>query len=272
MKTISAPCFFVVAALAIVLHSGHGRAQQDFDRERYHRAVEYCRGSVSRPMALSPDRRILCFDGGVEEDLNVSPAWGLEENGLFVVRSEGGHPSSTTALSRIVRDRHATVVVHDYCYSACAMLFLIASHQSYVLKGALVLWHYPQYRDPARALCTYLIEPDDDKPKKLQRGPCGLTAAFKGSMNLSYEVAGFLSERVIARSFDLPPDSLHVRRMLRNLYGDTGVFRDIPWTLHPRYYPVLFKTKIFYEAYPQSQEEVDGMAARLGLARVIYDP
>jgi hypothetical protein len=35
----------------------------------------------------------------------------------------------------------------------------------------------------------------------------------------------------------------------------------------------LFKTKIFYEAYPESQEEVDRMVARLGVRwKVIYDP
>jgi hypothetical protein len=35
----------------------------------------------------------------------------------------------------------------------------------------------------------------------------------------------------------------------------------------------LFKTKIVYEAYPQSQEEVDEMRARLRLpVSVIYDP
>jgi hypothetical protein len=35
----------------------------------------------------------------------------------------------------------------------------------------------------------------------------------------------------------------------------------------------LFKAKIIYEAYPESQVEVDGMRASLGLkTRVIYDP
>jgi hypothetical protein len=69
-----------------------------------------------------------------------------------------------------------------------------------------------------------------------------------------------------------------VRRIVRNLYAETGVFQDVMWTLHPRYYPTLFKTKIIYEAYPDSQEEVDGILTRLGLnigglnIRVIYDP
>src|SRR5439155_24941513 len=103
---------------------------------------------------------------------------------------------NAAALSGIVRHRHATVGVHDYCFSACAMFFLIASHQSYVLKGALVAWHYPQSRDPAHPHCTYLIEPRDVQLKNLPRAPCGATG-FKTSARLSPEAAGFLSERVI---------------------------------------------------------------------------
>ncbi len=265
-----ARCLLAVAAWGLLFSSGHSRAEQDLDRERYYRAVEYCRGNVSRPMALSPDEQILCFDGKATDDLDVSSALGLKENGLFVVRSPGGNPDVAVALSRIVRDRQATVVVHGYCLSACASFFLIASHQSYVLKGVLVAWHYPRSVDPARPDCTYVIEPPDGKLKKLQRGSC--RPGGEHGAGYSPEVARFFAERVIDPLFDHPPDSLYVRRILRNLYGDTGVFRDVLWTLHPRYYPVLFKAKIFYEAYPQSQEEVDKMAARRGLGRVIYDP
>src|ERR1700754_2733261 len=96
-RMTGAPCFLVVAALVIVVCYGHSHAQQDFDRESYYRAVEYCRGNVSRPMALSPDGQVLCFDGDVADDLDVSPARGLKENGLFVVRSRGGNPKTAVA-------------------------------------------------------------------------------------------------------------------------------------------------------------------------------
>lgn len=270
MKTIRARSFLLAATLGLFLYSSHSRAQQDSDRERYYHAVEYCRGNVSRPMALSPDGQVLCYDGRVTDDLDVSAARGLKEHGLFVVRSSGGNPEIAVALSSIVRDRHATVVVHGLCFSACASFFLIASHQSYVLKGTLVAWHYPRSADPADPHCTYVTEPPDGKLKKLQRGSC--QPGGEHGVGYSREVARFFGDRVIDPSFSHPPDSLYVRRMLRNLYGDTGVFRDILWTLHPRYYPVLFKTKILYEAYPQSQEEVDEIAARLRFGRVIYDP
>jgi hypothetical protein len=248
----------------MVLCSGHGRAEQDSDKESYYRAVEYCRGNVSRPMALSPDREVLCFDG----DLDVSPARGLKKNGLFVVRSLGGYSSPAVMLAEIVGGRHATVIVHDRCFSACAVSFLIASDQTYVLKGALVAWHYLQ-ETPTSPLCTFVTEPREGKPKKVQRGPC--QPGGEQGVNVRPEMAKFFKERTIDQ-FDPPPDSLYVRRIIRNLYSETGVFPNIAWTIHPRYYPILFKTKIFYEAYPQSQEEVDVMATRAGTGRVIYDP
>jgi hypothetical protein len=50
------------------------------------------------------------------------------------------------------------------------------------------------------------------------------------------------------------------------MYTETGVYRDVMWTLHPRHYPSLFKTKIYYEAYPESQEEVDEMARKVPIS------
>ena len=61
--------------------------------------------------------------------------------------------------------------------------------------------------------------------------------------------------------------------MVRNLYAETGVYHDVMWTLHPRSYPRMFKTKIFHEAYPESQDEVDDILARLHVNwKIIYDP
>jgi len=218
-------------------------------------------------MTLSPDNQILCFDGTITEGLDVSLAKDLKEDGLFVVRSPGGYPDPSVALSDIVRDRHATVVVYDYCFSACAGFFLVASYQTYVLKGTLVAWHYPR----SDALCTFLTAPRDGEPRRLQRGPC----QEGGEHGFSYSpvLTGFFKARAVNPPISFPPDSLYVRRILRNLYAETAVFRDILWTLHPRHYSGLFKTKIFYEAYPESQDEVDAMLARLGVKwKVIYDP
>jgi hypothetical protein len=119
-------------------------------------------------MHLSPGKRVLCFDGRIAEDLDATLASDLKEDGLFVVRSPGGYAGPAMALSDIVRDRRATVVAYDYCFSVCAGFFLLASYQTYVLKGTLVVWHHFQ----SDTLCTFLTAPRDGGPRKLQRGPC----------------------------------------------------------------------------------------------------
>jgi hypothetical protein len=275
MEMIRAQYFLVVATLALVLCSGHSRAQQDFDRESYHRAVEFCRGSVPRPMALSSDRQVLCFDGAIVKDMDVSLARRLNEAGLFVVRSSGGSETSAIVLSDLIRERRGTVVVYDYCLSACAVFFLVASHQTFVVKGALVAWHHPQSTDASRPLCTSLQVPIDGGPKKLRRGPCQSDSPEFGAFREGGPeyVRRFFKERAVSPLFEAPPDSLYVRKIIRSQYAETGAFRDVAWTIHPRYYPTLFKTRIIHEAYPESQGEVDSMVSQLHLdIRVIYDP
>jgi len=171
-------------------------------------------------------------------------------------------------LSDLIRDRHATVVVYDYCFSACAVFLLIASHQTYVLKGSLVVWHYPSSSDPKSPYCTSLIAPRGGGPLKLQRAPCGY-ADYSALPTINR----FFKDRTVNPLFEVPPDSLYVRTTVRNWYAETDVYHDIGWTLNPRYYPRLFKAKILYEAYPESQDEVDDMLARLHMKwKVIYDP
>jgi len=265
---------FVFLTLLLVLCPSEGRAQQEgFDRESYYRAVEYCRGDVSRPMALSSDRGILCFDGILARDLDLSQARDLREDGLIVVRSPGGNAAPAIVLSDLIRDRHATVVVYDYCFSACAVFLLIASHRTYVLRGSLVVWHNPNSSDPNHPYCTALTAPRGGGPKKLQRGPCR-DGTFEAALSSAWpEVNRFFKYRAVDPLFEAPSDSLYVRTIVRNLYAETGVYRDIGWTLNPRYYPRLFKAKILYEAYPESQDEVDDMLARLHMKwKVIYDP
>ena len=269
---------FIFLPLVLVVNSDEGCAQeQAFDRERYYRAAEYCR-QYAWPgrLNLSPDRQILCFSGAIsEKDMDVSLARDLKEDGLFAVRSFGGFPGPAIMLSNLVRERHATVVVYDFCLSACAEYFLIASYQTYVLKATLVAWHNPQSSDPNHPFCSYLVTPRDGEPKRLRRGPCDKPAFVDQAptgVHWPAEIR-FFKERTIDPLFESPPDSFHVRKTVTGLYAETGVDNDIAWTIHPRYYPKWFKTKIFYEAYPESQDEVDKMSATLGLhTKVIYDP
>ena len=82
----------------------------------------------------------------------------------------------------------------------------------------------------------------------------------------------FYSERTLDPKFEYPPDSFYIRKILKSMYEETGVYPDVAWTWNPRYLQKTFKAKIYYEAYPEGQEEVDGMVARLRLRKVIYDP
>jgi hypothetical protein len=260
----------------LVVCSQDGRAQQaGFDRENYYRAVRYCRQNTLiglGPLTISPDRRVLCFDGPISTNMDIPLAKNLESGGLFVVRSSGGQAGPAIALSDVIRSRQAVVVTYDYCFSACAQFFLIAPDQAFVLKGALVAWHNPQSGNGPHPLCPYLVESRDGKGKRLRHGVCG--GDGRESLSDLPILRQFFKERIIDPSFEAPPDSLYVRRRLMNLYAETGLDRDIAWTLHPRYYPGLFKTKITYEAYPESQDEVDEILARIGLwnVKVIYDP
>jgi len=259
---------FLVSTLLLILCSSEGRAQETgFDRESYYRAVDYCRRSAwPGPMNLSPDKQVLCFTGEISQGMDVSLANDLKEDGLFVVRSYGGNPASAIALSDIIRDRHATVVVYDHCFSACASFLLVASYQTYVLKGALVAWHHP----PSDELCTFVAAPRAGEPRKLQRGPCQQGGEY--GYTYSPMLTAFFKTRAVNPPLSFPPDSLYVRKIVRNQYAETAVYHNVMWTLHPRYYPGLFKTKIFYEAYPESQTEVDDIRARLGVKTpVIYD-
>ena len=50
------------------------------------------------------------------------------------------------------------------------------------------------------------------------------------------------------------------------------MYPEVMWTWNPRYHASAIKTKIFYEAYPESQSNVDALAARVRLRyRIIYD-
>jgi hypothetical protein len=240
----------------------------------YESAIEYCRGNVTRPIALSDDRGILCFDGDIL-DHDFSPVEKLKENVLFVVRSPGGHIENAIALARLVRDRNAIVVVYDYCVSACAVYLFIATDQTAVRKDTLVTWHPRSSGLPDRFEWK---SAGDDGPRALRTSLCD---SVPGEYQKYYRKAealseDFLRERTLA--LDMfgdgldPPQSNHVRRMLKNMLDGTGAFPGVAWMWNPRFYKNVLKTKITYESYPESQAEVDEIVARFGFRPVVFDP
>ena len=263
-------CF--VLLMSGLICAGSVRAEQDLDPARYHRAVDYCRGDVERPVMLSADRKILCFDGPIIYPFDASQ---LEEGGLFVVRSGEGVGVSALAISETLLQRRATVVIYDYCLSACAAFFPFASEQTYVLRGALVAWHAfdSDFRD-----CPTWLRPFPDEHGSMVRAPCDALPGGTGDGYGRYVRARqlFYSRRSNAERSAFPPTSPHIAKTLINMYREAGVPPNVAWTLSPISLH-SFKTKIQYEAYPANQGELDEMAARLdvplglGIRKVIYD-
>ncbi|MCS3726483.1 hypothetical protein [Bradyrhizobium betae] len=258
----------------LLLFGPSGAQENLFDKEAFHRAADYCRSVVVRPIALSEDQAILCLDGRIEKNAYVSPAKKLKEGGLFVVRSAGGDIASAIALAEVLRERRAVVVVYDHCLSSCANYLLIASDQAHVLKGALVAWDY-ESSDPALPSCAkFAMEKTRDGDYRLQRGSCQPSAADEAQWrDILLAQTAFYRERMVDPYFEPPPDNRYLRKVVKSLNPDTHAYHYIGWTLHPRYFARLFKTTIVYESYPNEQAEVDEMVARLHLdMRVIFDP
>jgi hypothetical protein len=84
---------------------------------------------------------VLCFDGTIGRDLDWDNFHKLKNNSLFVMRSIGGDGISAMKAADILLEKHATVVVYDYCLSACADAFLVASKETSVAKNTVVAWH-----------------------------------------------------------------------------------------------------------------------------------
>jgi hypothetical protein len=258
------------SALAFVGWSTEISRAQETDFGVFARAVEYCRGDVQRPMALDLGKRVLCFDGVLSRELDVSFAGGLQQNGLFVVRSPGGDILSATTLADFLRDRNASVVIYDYCLSACASYLLMATNETFVIRDTLVAWHYTA--DPR--WCPSLKFAKDDGPKRLEKAPCpdapsDIKEGDEYRRHLNYK---FYSGRAVDPLFNDPPQSFAIRRIMRGLFEETGRYPEVFWTWNPRYYSRMLKTKIVYEAYPGSQTEVDALVARFRTSSVIYDP
>jgi hypothetical protein len=275
-------CFFVLLFGSLICEIGDASATSE--KFAYEDAVEYCRGDVTRPIALSDDQSILCFDGEIVDDQDLSSVKNLKENGLFVVRSPGGSPVTAIALANLVRDRRAIVVVYDYCISACAAYLFVTADQTVVRKSSIVAWHHAYKGYDGLPACFEMKSSDDDGPAALQSSLCPLASTEIRTLYAQVEDLSlqFFKERALDPSrfgpgFDWP-QSVHVRRALKNMLDATGRFPSAVWMWNPRFHNNLFKTNVSYEAYPESQAEVDEMAARFdfrrqfGFQRVIYDP
>lgn len=268
--TCSFALCLLCALICISCNPDIARADET-DFSVYHRVVEFCRGHVKRPLAFDLDQRVLCFDGVLTTDVDISQAKSLKQFGFLVVRSIGGDILVASTLADIVRHQNATVVVYDYCFSACASYLLLASYKTFVVRDTLVAWHYTI--DPR--WCPALVSSEAGDPKRVEKSPCpdAPPDVQEGDKYRRYLNSKFYTGRTVDPLFDDPPESFAVRKILKGMFEGTGRYPDVLWTWNPRYYASLLKTKITYEAYPRSQDEVDALVARyLPGQRVIYDP
>src|SRR5690348_10441601 len=115
-------------------------------------AAKYCANDPS-PLRLSEDGMILCFDGLIDQHVPIDRIQKMNDHGFFVVRSPGGYSRIAMKIADILLDKHATVIVHDYCLSACANFLLVATGKTYVLQHSIVAWH----RGIMNAQCERLL-------------------------------------------------------------------------------------------------------------------
>jgi hypothetical protein len=171
------------AALCVVAFAGCGAEistaeVSDAEKSSFYRAIAICQGMTKRPLALDLDKRILCLDGDILPEQDISLADRLQQSGVFVVRSTGVTSTIVMKLAEVLRERRARVVVYDYCLSTCASYLLFASAMAFVRRNTLVARHHAT--DPHR--CSYWGEAKDGVPKRLEMRPCSDAAPeYRGS-------------------------------------------------------------------------------------------
>ncbi|WFU53860.1 hypothetical protein QA639_29965 [Bradyrhizobium pachyrhizi] len=199
----------------------------------------------------------------------MQAAWEL--GGYAVIHGFGGEVSPTIALAEILKSRRAIVIVSDYCFAACANYLLFASAEAFVPRDAIVAW--TNLKAGLSNECFGFAEKPGSDAQHIGAYPCvpgSVDAQGQARADLKSK---FYYSRGFPAGFKEPPESTAIRRILKRKFDETGVPpADLAWTWNPRYSASL-KTKLIYEAYPHSQDEVDAILARHGLSQsVIYDP
>jgi hypothetical protein len=259
---------FVIAAL---LASAFGLRPVHSAFEDFSTAVAYCRGHGGL-VKLNDDQTILCFDGPIIDGQDDVPFHRLQQGGMFVVRSTGGYVPAAINLANVLREKNAKIVVYDYCFSACASFFLVASSQAHVMSKTVVAWHgtFERVHCNSQGIEVlwksrrdhYRIPPGDRLPENVQR-MCQTSALLEL----------FFKERGIEDRHIHEPQPAGVKKLFHLAMKQGSNGKNIVWMWNPRNYGEYFRIPITYESYPASQAEVDQILADARLrVHVFYDP
>jgi hypothetical protein len=232
-------------------------------------ALTYCR-SYPNTVTLKDDQSVLCFDGPILKQQDDALFRKLSQHGLFVVRSTGGHAPAAIRLANILREKEAIVVIYDYCVSACADFFFVASGATFVMKKTIVAWHGTGRRFRCIGDTIEIVGWERRETRYLSpRSPAYLHELCSAMR----QITRFFKERNIDDKHIYEPQPDHIRKLFASAIEHGGSGKKIVWMWHPRNYGDYFKIPIAYESYPASQEEVDQIVSNTGLrAPIIYDP
>lgn len=259
-----ATIIFLAATLSI------NPAYSDPDLGEISAASNYCT-NYKGMVKLSEDRTILCFDGAIMPDQEAGPFHDLRPNGFFVMRNPGGFPHTAITLSNILGEKNATVVLYDYCLSACANYFFIASSRTYVRKDTIVAWHRSSPKYDCRPVGIEFVARryrerygySNDVAMRYAEALCNTTEL----------ATRFFRQRGIDPRHTYAPQTLYTRKIVELALNEAANKQSIFWMWNPRNHGDYFKSRIIYESYPNSQYEVDETVSRLRLrARIFYDP
>jgi len=194
-------------------------ALEDADFSVYAAALNYCRSNANQ-LILNDDRSIFCFDGLVSANRDTSSLQALRDGGLFVVRSEGGSGIDAIKIATLLGEKRATVVIYDYCFSACAQFFFVGPVKTFVSKDSIVAWHHGWAGWPA---CDSIAPWRPNGAKRLTREFCHKLPEQYREVLRQYRVLAepFFKARIIdLANFnqDTPPQSTHVAKILRSRF------------------------------------------------------
>jgi hypothetical protein len=256
---------YLIVLLSIVAPTVHLAFGDQQRNSLISQAVDFCADKVVSPnnryafittnvSTINDERTVLCFDGVITEDVDLSVFYQLQEQGLVVIRSVGGSTFRAMTIAEILLQKDVSVVVRDLCLSACANAIFVASNRTYVLESAVIAWHGgpSDCQDPTIKAAL----------SRLQR-PC----------TFSDPARKFFEKRGIGSRHTVMPQTTYTKNRFKIILESAPDRRSVLWMWHPKNQKGYFKNTITYESYPESQEAVDAIIRKFRLyIRVVYDP